>query len=833
MRPIRGLKAVKCFGRWMARYSRICVCTMGLILSLLALLPSLRQATLTSPAKPPRRFFPAGSAVIDFPYGNMNPIVDLLQKEEILFVMYYAPWCAQSVSVREEYQKAAKYLIDKVKFVGVNCWWPEGSCRNTYKFLKYPELYVYHTNLDGFKFNGIPTADELVRFVEDILYPITLLHSVESINNFSALHDNVVIGNFDLSTPTPPGYKTYYISAMKMIEWNHLQPVKFSVVNKPLLSQLLGMNDTKQFVILNLNGSFIYPTQNNFTSDSIVKWINEHRYENLVKWISVPGHKSLQLSTLLNRGPVLLVFAPVNRLHTVDFYYLILRELVLQYRNCHNRTFIILLEGLLRRKREHAMNSLVLPKDCLPPLVNNLSCCVSLHRQKHICELCKRTFDYKVKDSCQFSPSEEDIPKRGFENYRTPSCLDSYQHYNVNEYRTLKCKQCDTLSSHSCTIRRSSDRYVNNLVNNFSRSKCKRLSFQKSVNLDSEQKIHSSDIDQDLVNKEFTGFKCRSNKTVNVVLLDKNKHQAFLDRLGTYVPKESNISVSVIIDKQNEVQHFLRQPFTKLNIANFVINFTRGDLPHHFRSEVTSGSCVSEVCVSDATSTTFNSIVMDEDKDVMMLVYSPWCGFCASFAHIYLSLARYFKAAKNIIFSRINGDNNDLPWQYTIDRYPTLLFFPAHRKAESVKYPETLPLTLPNLIKFVLHHTTHDLRMDTAVDVCTKSCIEKNLRRVSEAIVLNIKRRQLLQNHIEKLKLQYKTRQTSVRFKSGVKVLSIRLKKIDKQYKNAFILLKFLKSSQKILDKDKLKNVLESKNNIIIEKDLASSEVRYEVHDEL
>lgn len=227
-----------------------------------------------------------------------------------------------------------------------------------------------------------------------------------------------------------------------------------------------------------------------------------------------------------------------------------LRELVLQYRNCHNRTFIILLEGLLRRKREHAMNSLVLPKDCLPPLVNNLSCCVSLHRQKHICELCKRTFNYQVKDSCQFSPSEEDIPKRGFENYRTPSCLDSYQHYNVNEYRTLICKQCDTLSSHSCIIRRSSDRYVNNLVNNFSRSKCKRLSFQKSVNLDSEQKIHSSDIDQDLVNQEFTGFKCRSNKTVNVVLLDKNKHQAFLDRLGTYVPKESNISVSVIIDKQ-------------------------------------------------------------------------------------------------------------------------------------------------------------------------------------------------------------------------------------------------------------------------------------------
>ena len=39
-------------------------------------------------------------------------------------------------------------------------------------------------------------------------------------------------------------------------------------------------------------------------------------------------------------------------------------------------------------------------------------------------------------------------------------------------------------------------------------------------------------------------------------------------------------------------------------------------------------------------------------QDVMILVYSPWCGFCASVAHIYLSLARYFKAAKHIIFSR-------------------------------------------------------------------------------------------------------------------------------------------------------------------------------------
>jgi hypothetical protein len=38
-----------------------------------------------------------------------------------------------------------------------------------------------------------------------------------------------------------------------------------------------------------------------------------------------------------------------------------------------------------------------------------------------------------------------------------------------------------------------------------------------------------------------------------------------------------------------------------------------------------------------------------------------------------------------------------------------------------MKFPERMAMTLPNLIKFVLNHATHDLRMDTAVDVCTKS----------------------------------------------------------------------------------------------------------------
>lgn len=228
------------------------------------------------------------------------------------------------------------------------------------------------------------------------------------------------------------------------------------------------------------------------------------------------------------------------------FAVLQLRELMLQYQNCNQKTILILLESLLKRQRQHALDSMVLPYECRPLTSNSTVCCVTLFRQSHVCELCKRRFDSRVKDSCQFSASEQ-VPHGGLGHYLAPSCFESYQHYNTNEYRTFTCKECDPHSSHNnCGSRHSTDPYVTRLVNSFSRSKCNRISLQKSLYL--EQSIYNPVMDSEPVPEEFTGFKCRHNRTVNVVILDKNKHQAFLDRLGSLVPNDT--SVSVIIDKQ-------------------------------------------------------------------------------------------------------------------------------------------------------------------------------------------------------------------------------------------------------------------------------------------
>lgn len=73
-----------------------------------------------------------------------------------------------------------------------------------------------------------------------------------------------------------------------------------------------------------------------------------------------------------------------------------------------------------------------------------------------------------------------------------------------------------------------------------------------------------------------------------------------------------------------------------------------------------------------------------------------------------------------------------------------VLFFSC-RKADSVVFPKALPKTLPNLIKFVLRHSSQGLRLDTARGICSMSCIRRNRREVSFTIVE-------LYKHIRKIK---------------------------------------------------------------------------------
>nr|CAD7448565.1 unnamed protein product [Timema bartmani] len=217
--------------------------------------------------------------------------------------------------------------------------------------------------------------------------------------------------------------------------------------------------------------------------------------------------------------------------------------------------------------------------------------------------------------------------------------------------------------------------------------------------------------------RNFTGLACRTNKTLSFLAMDSVQFHQFAEGLGVNVLARKDKTAVVIFNAVDESSYLLEAELSKGSLVDFIVNYTEGSLSRSLRStakkpialnrypEINSQNCQQDegsICVPELTTDTFFSTVLDKDKAVVVLYHTPYCGFCHGVAHIFLTVARYFRTVAKLQFARIDGEHNDLPWEYTMDHFPAILFFPARRKSESRVFPRHLPVTVPNLVNFVL-----------------------------------------------------------------------------------------------------------------------------------
>lgn len=74
------------------------------------------------------------------------------------------------------------------------------------------------------------------------------------------------------------------------------------------------------------------------------------------------------------------------------------------------------------------------------------------------------------------------------------------------------------------------------------------------------------------------------------------------------------------------------------------------------------------------------------------MYHSPYCGFCSAISYVYLTVAYYLSNMNHLTFVRVDGDNNDLPWEYSMNRFPSILFFPAKRYVNHEKFLSIIKL---------------------------------------------------------------------------------------------------------------------------------------------
>eukprot|EP01083_Nonionella_stella_P055770 147012_1 len=77
----------------------------------------------------------------------------------------------------------------------------------------------------------------------------------------------------------------------------------------------------------------------------------------------------------------------------------------------------------------------------------------------------------------------------------------------------------------------------------------------------------------------------------------------------------------------------------------------------------------------------FESIVLDETKNVLVEFYAPWCGHCKQLAPIYTKLAQYFAGEADVVIAKYDADAHKVfSGKFGISGFPTLKWFPKTNK---------------------------------------------------------------------------------------------------------------------------------------------------------
>lgn len=140
-------------------------------------------------------------------------------------------------------------------------------------------------------------------------------------------------------------------------------------------------------------------------------------------------------------------------------------------------------------------------------------------------------------------------------------------------------------------------------------------------------------------------------------------------------------------------------------VGKFIQNVLDGNVEPSIKSEPIPETQDGSVTVVVAHS--YKDLVIDNDKDVLLEFYAPWCGHCKALAPKYDELAEFYaknkETSSKVTIAKIDATANDVP--DSITGFPTIKLFPAGSKDTPVEYSGSR--TVEDLANFVKENGKH------------------------------------------------------------------------------------------------------------------------------
>ncbi|KAL2022801.1 hypothetical protein VTK56DRAFT_4617 [Thermocarpiscus australiensis] len=162
------------------------------------------------------------------------------------------------------------------------------------------------------------------------------------------------------------------------------------------------------------------------------------------------------------------------------------------------------------------------------------------------------------------------------------------------------------------------------------------------------------------------------------------------DKFPAFAIQEVNKNQKFPFDQEKEI--------TYEAIKTFVDDFVAGKIEPSIKSEPIPEKQEGPVTVVVAKS--YNDIVLDDTKDVLLEFYAPWCGHCKALAPKYEELGTLYAKSEfkdKVVIAKVDATANDVPDE--IQGFPTIKLYPAGAKDKPVTYSGSR--TVEDLIKFI------------------------------------------------------------------------------------------------------------------------------------
>ncbi|XP_050422897.1 thioredoxin domain-containing protein 11 [Adelges cooleyi] len=670
----------------------------------------------------PKPFFHGNLCVEDYYQGNLNDALSKVSLVDLAVLMFYAPWDADSIESRQAFEEACLINKNEVYFGAVNCWQPESVCNKLLKGNKiYPMIVAYDYKKTGVPYVGpLNNAAYLTRFIHELKRPVQLLSNKLDLVKVHRKYHNVLVASVDFKTTK--GWDLYSVildAAIKHLKSDPLQMyVKWCVATWPI-------NNDDPMIRLHLWNRTLAFNESIINDETLVNWIlRETRLTS--RWIPSPGRSKTQLlDDTFKRGPVMILFTPQNPYLDLHPTYSMLQALSIEYFNCGknniqghyiNKYLSKQLKLFFQERPKQIKECYKTVRDKYPEIIVNWQ-----KKPNATSSVGSREWETSEKEktnteSNYFNDAVCKITESLFFDIKLSYCFKN-EHDTKTTEGLWKKSGMDLTSNYVST-----DKFVDYWNENDCYRALLADKYFKFSKPQEESKINVTSV---------LGLACKANKSMTFIALDSNLFYHVAKGFGINLNKYREKTAALIYDQKTEMVHILPRTthVTKESMAKLLTEFLDNQAKRHLRSSSDpemnfhsyngQSKAKESIEIQTLNSENFKNAVFNNTENVVVYFYTPICAYCQVVAHVLLTVARLMRNVKDLKFFRINGSSNDLSWHLAVQTYPTVIIFPAKKKAESYIFPYETEITSKNLSQFILSNLSVEARLLAMIGLCT------------------------------------------------------------------------------------------------------------------